>query len=61
MGFTTDHCVAETMDTLISEGYKCVLVSDCTATRNSKLQKKIEGRFKHITSMQLIDEIGKIV
>ena len=36
-GFTTDHCVAETMDTLLSEGYECILVSDCTATRNRKL------------------------
>lgn len=56
MGFTTDHCVAETMDTLVSEGYECILVSDCTATRNSKLQKKIEDKFNHISSKQLIEK-----
>ena len=61
IGFTTDHCVAETMATLISDGYECILVSDCTATRNSKLQKKIEDKYKHITSKQLIDEIYKFV
>lgn len=58
LGFTTDHCVAETMDTLISDGYECILVSDCTATRNSKLQKKVESRYMCITSKQLIDELS---
>lgn len=57
LGFTTDHCVAETMETLMSDGYECILISDCTATRNSKLQKKIEDKFYHITSTQLVDEI----
>ena len=57
VGFTTDHCVAETMGTLISDGYECILISDCTATRNSKLQKKIEGKFNHITSTKLSREI----
>ncbi len=61
IGFTTDHCVAETMHTLISDGYECILVSDCTATRNSKLQKKIEDKCQSITSKQLIDEIDKLV
>ncbi len=57
IGFTTDHCVAETMETLVSDGYECILISDCTATRNSKLQKKIEDKFNHITSTQLVNEI----
>lgn len=57
IGFTTDHCVTETMETLISDGYECILISDCTATRNSKIQKKIEGKFNHITSTQLVNEI----
>ncbi len=61
MGFTTDHCVAETMETLISEGYECILISDCTATRNNKLQKTIENKFNHIKSTQLVKEIEKKV
>ena len=61
IGFTTDHCVAETMDTLLSDGYECILISDCTATRNSKLQKKIEDKYTSITSKQLIDEIADLV
>ncbi len=57
VGFTTDHCVAETMDTLISDGYECILVSDCTATRSSKGQKKMEAKYRHVTSGQLIEEM----
>lgn len=57
IGFTTDHCVAETMETLISDGCECILISDCTATRNRKLQKKIEDKFEHITSNQLIEKM----
>jgi len=57
VGFTTDHCVAETMDTLISDGYECILVSDCTAARNSKIQQKIENKYMSIKSRQIIEEI----
>ena len=57
VGFTTDHCVAETMDTLISDGYECILVSDCTAARNSKIQQKIENNYTSIKSRQIIEEI----
>jgi len=57
VGFTTDHCVAETMATLISAGYDGILVSDCTATRNSKLQQNIEDKYKSVKSKQLIKEI----
>ena len=59
VGFTTDHCVAETMATLQSEGYECILVSDCTATRNARLQRKIESKFPSITSKQLMAELVK--
>jgi len=44
-GFTTSHCVKETMDSLINKGFDCVLVSDCTADMSHKLQKKIEKEF----------------
>ncbi len=57
VGFTTDHCVAETMDTLISDGYECILVSDCTAARNSKIQQKIENKYTSVNSKQIIEEI----
>ena len=57
-GFTTDHCVKETMNSLIDKGFDCILVSDCTATKNNKLQKKIEKEFAIITSKQLRDKIN---
>jgi nicotinamidase-related amidase/alpha/beta superfamily hydrolase len=53
-GFTTDHCVKETMNSLIEKGYKCIMVSDCTATRNKKTQDKIEQNFEIISSKELI-------
>ena len=56
-GFTTDHCVKETMNSLIDKGFECMMVSDCTATKNNKLQKKIENEFAIVTSEQLIDKI----
>jgi len=55
-GFTTDHCVAETMETLIADGYECSLISDCTAARSSKLQAKIENKYPCTTSNQLLKE-----
>ncbi len=56
-GFTTDHCVKETMNSLIDKGFNCVLVPDCTATKNNKLQKNIEKEFEIISSKQLIKNI----
>ena len=53
-GFTTDHCVKETMNSLIEKGYKCIMVSNCTATRNKKIQEKIEQKFEIISSKELI-------
>jgi len=58
-GFTTDHCVKETMNSLIDKGFNCILVSDCTATKNNKLQKKIEKEFEIISSKQLKKYIEK--
>jgi len=56
-GFTTDHCVKETMSSLNKKGYNCVLVSDCTAARNNKLQQKIENEFETISVRQLLKKI----
>ncbi len=57
-GFTTDHCIKETMNSLIEKGFECIMISDCTATKNNKLQKKIENEFTIITSKQLIEKIN---
>ena len=56
-GFTTDHCVKETMNSLIEKRFECIMVSDCTATKNNKLQKKIENEFSVITSKNLIEKL----
>ena len=55
-GFTTDHCVKETMNSLINKGFNCTMISDCTATKNNKLQKKIEKEFETITSKEIIKQ-----
>jgi len=44
-GFTTDQCVAKTMKTALEKGLNSYLVSDCTATMNSFLQKRTERSF----------------
>ncbi len=56
-GFTSEHCVKETMNSLTEIGYHCILVSDCTATRNKKLQKKVENEFETISGRNLVNEI----
>ncbi len=61
VGFTSDHCVAETMDTLLSDGYECILVPDCTATRNRKLQQRIENKYTCLESQQVIEEMANSV
>jgi len=58
-GFTTDQCVARTMDTLLAEGYECILVSDCTATRNARIQRKTEARHRCIRADELIGELER--
>jgi len=57
-GFTTDHCVKETINSLIDKGFNCILVSDCTATKNNKLQKKIEQEFEVLSSNEIIEKIS---
>lgn len=58
-GFTTDHCVKETMNSLMGKGFNCILVSDCTATKNNKLQKRIEAEFEAILSNEVINNALK--
>jgi len=50
IGFTTEHCVEMTMDTLFQKDYHCVLVSDCVATKTKRLQQKVEARQTTINS-----------
>ncbi len=57
VGFTTEHCAAETYDILKENGYECIIVSDCTATRSKKLQKKGEKGRNIIISERLINKI----
>ena len=59
VGFTTDHCAAETYDILKENGYECIIISDCTATRSQKLQKKAEKGRNVITSKKLIKKLAK--
>lgn len=58
-GFTTDHCVKDTMKSLIEKGFDPVMVSDCTATRSDRLQARIEGQFRTIDSRTLVDRFEK--
>ncbi|NOZ82510.1 MAG: cysteine hydrolase family protein [Euryarchaeota archaeon] len=44
-GFTTDVCVARAMQRLEERGYESYLVSDCTATLCSFLQRRTERKF----------------
>lgn len=58
-GFTTEHCVEMTMNTLKEKGYNCILIRDCTATKNQRLQKKVEKRNLIITSVQKLDSYSR--
>lgn len=58
-GFTTDHCVKATMISLNRKGFKCVMVSNCTATRKKSLQDNTEKEFSIISSGELIMKIQK--
>jgi len=57
IGFTTDHCVAETMDSLIQLGFKTILVSDATATIFRSSQLKMENKYHSISTDNLIKKI----
>jgi len=57
MGFTTDHCVAETIDALVRFGYEVILIKDATATFKNKTQLKMEKKYSTITVDELMAKI----
>lgn len=57
IGFTTDHCVAETMDSLSKLGFKTILVSDCTAAMSNKIQKKMENKYLSMTYSKVLEKL----
>ena len=57
MGFTTDHCVAETIDSLLKFGYEVILIKDASATFKNKVQLKMEDKYNTITVNELISNI----
>lgn len=57
IGFTTDHCVAETMESLTKLGFKTILVSDATATIFYSAQVKMEKKYNSISSEKLKNSI----
>ena len=57
MGFTTDHCVAETIDSLLKFGYKVILIKDASATFKNSVQLKMEDKYNTIGSGELILKI----
>ncbi len=57
MGFTTDHCVAETIDSLLKFGYEAVLIKDVSATFKNKVQFRVEDKYNSITVNELISKI----
>jgi nicotinamidase-related amidase len=48
-GFTTDQCVAKTLRTALRKGFETYMISDCTATMSSILQKRAEREFRERT------------
>jgi nicotinamidase-related amidase len=57
LGFTTDHCVKDTFIGLSSKGFECILVSDCTAARNNKIQLRTEKEFSSLDHNEIIRTI----
>ena len=57
MGFTTDHCVAETIDSLLKLGYKVILIKDASATFKNRVQLKVENKYNIIDTSKLIAKI----
>ncbi len=58
-GFTTDQCIAKTMDAMADKKFNAFLVFDCTATINNFLQKRAEKKFadKIISSVSVQKEL----
>lgn len=46
-GFITDQCIAKTMKTALAKGFNSYLISNCTATFNSFMQKRTEKSFQN--------------
>lgn len=59
MGFTTDHCVSETFDSLTKLGYQVVMIKDATASILHSAQIAMEKKYNTISSQELIDKISK--
>jgi nicotinamidase-related amidase len=57
IGFTTDHCVSETMDALIRLGYKAIMVSDGSACSSRSTQQKMENQYHWISTASLLQQI----
>ena len=60
-GITTEYCVAITMRTAQSLGFESTMVSDCTATRNGRIQRRIEREFEPLvlSSREVIDRLAE--
>ena len=58
MGFTTNHCVAETIDSLVEFGYEVVLIKDATATFKNNIQLRMEDKYDSITVDELVSKIS---
>lgn len=59
-GITTEYCVAMSMRTALRLGFESTLISDCTATRNHRIQRRIEREFepKVLSSRETIDRLA---
>jgi len=57
-GFTTEHCVEMTMNTLSQKGFNCFLIADCTATKSKRLQSKVEKRQVSIQSSSIFPNLS---
>lgn len=59
-GFTTDLCVSRALEGLEERGYRGFLVSDCTATFCSFLQRRAERRFAdRVVSSERIPQLER--
>jgi nicotinamidase-related amidase len=58
-GFTTDQCIAKTLRTALRKGFNAHLISDCTATVCSVLQKKTAREFcqRVLEAQELLEQL----
>lgn len=52
-GFTTDHCVKETYDSLVNKGLNCIIADDCTATLSDKKQKQVKSTYPLLSNSDI--------